>query len=153
MAREHNEDRQLRPEYGGLPLSLAQLLSSLFRAKRPTPAIRLRYLLALAAAAALAAPLASQTTKLRAVDASGEGLKGIVLVVDRGGRLAASAFVTDANGTANVPSPKCALCVVSAFDPKGIFYPATTEFGGASRLREREYLSGPPQQLSRASRS
>lgn len=103
-----------------------------FCAKRAAVALRLRYFLALLAVAAVAAPLASQTTKVRAVNASGEGLKGIVLVVDRGDQLAASAIVTDANGIANVPSPQCALCVISAFDPKGLYYPATAEFAGRS---------------------
>jgi hypothetical protein len=75
----------------------------------------------------------SPTTVIRVLDASGvEGIAGAVLLVNPGDARKSVAFVTDAQGEAITHDLQCEICVVSAFDPRGLFSSRTTEFSGSS---------------------
>ena len=77
---------------------------------------------------------AAQTLTFRAADASGEGLPGIVLVVQGAGRSENFAIVTGAGGTVSAAAPRCDICSVSAIDPKGLFAQTTTEFSAKDKM-------------------
>src|ERR1039458_2689675 len=56
------------------------------------------------------------------------GIAGIVLLVNPGDLHKSQAFITDPNGFAYMPHKDCGMCVIAAFDPRGIFFNRTTEF-------------------------
>jgi hypothetical protein len=70
---------------------------------------------------------------IRVLDATGvEGIAGVVLLVHPGDARKSVAFVTNAQGEATTHDLKCAICTISAFDPRGLFTSRTTEFSGSS---------------------
>lgn len=76
----------------------------------------------------------SQTgTHVRVLDASGEAIGGIVLLVNPGETRKSRAYLTGANGEVFLPKLGCEICTVAALDPRGMFFNRTTEFNGKSR--------------------
>ena len=75
----------------------------------------------------------SHSTVVRIVNATGvEGIPGIILLVNPGRALNSQALITDEQGTVVVPNLKCEICIISALDPRGLFFSRTTEFSGQS---------------------
>ncbi len=75
----------------------------------------------------------SPSTAIRVLDASGvEGVAGVVLLINPGDTRKSVAFVTNARGEAIANGLQCAICIISAFDPRGLFSSRTTEFSSSS---------------------
>jgi hypothetical protein len=72
-------------------------------------------------------------TIIRVLDASGlEGVAGVVLLINPGDTRKSAVFVTNGRGEAITNGLQCAICTVSAFDPRGLFSSRTTEFSSSS---------------------
>ncbi|HWB95469.1 MAG TPA: hypothetical protein VG672_02170 [Bryobacteraceae bacterium] len=75
----------------------------------------------------------SPSTLIKVLDASGvEGVAGVVLLVNPGDARTSEAFVTNARGEATANRLRCAICTISAFDPRGLFASRTAEFSSSS---------------------
>jgi hypothetical protein len=75
----------------------------------------------------------SPSTTIKVLDASGvEGIAGVVLLINPGDTRKSAAFVTNARGEAITNGLQCAICTISAFDPRGLFSSRTTEFSSSS---------------------
>lgn len=73
------------------------------------------------------------STVIRVLDASGvEGISGVVLLINPGDARRSQALVTNAQGEATTHGLQCEICVISAFDPQGLFVNQTTEFASSS---------------------
>ncbi len=73
------------------------------------------------------------STAIRVLDASGvEGIGGVVLLVNPGDARKSEAFVTNGRGEAITHDLQCEICIISAFDPRGLFASRTTEFSSSS---------------------
>jgi len=62
-----------------------------------------------------------------------EGVEGIVLLVNSGRANESSVSITDEEGKAYLPALNCNTCIITALDPRGLFYAKTTEFGGRTK--------------------
>lgn len=60
------------------------------------------------------------------------GVAGVVLLINPGDTRKSVAFVTNGRGEAITNGLQCAICTVSAFDPRGLFSSRTTEFSSSS---------------------
>ena len=75
----------------------------------------------------------NRSTVIRVLDASSvEGVAGVVLLVNPGDARKSVAFVTNAQGEAITHDLQCEICMVSEFDPRGLFASRTTEFSSSS---------------------
>jgi hypothetical protein len=73
------------------------------------------------------------STTIKVLDASGvEGISGVVLLINPGDARRSQALVTNAQGEATTHGLQCEICIVSAFDPHGLFAGRTTEFSSSS---------------------
>ena len=78
--------------------------------------------------------LSAQTssTVIRVLDPSElEGIAGVILLINPGDNRESQALVTDTKGEATARNLNCAICTVTAFDPRGLFVSRTTEFSGS----------------------
>jgi hypothetical protein len=57
-----------------------------------------------------------------------EGIDGVVLLLNPGNTNKSKVFITDKNGVAYISGFNCSTCTVTAIDPRGMFFSATTEF-------------------------
>ncbi len=67
-------------------------------------------------------------TVVRVLDPSGAPYADAVLLVNPGQVTRSVALVTDQSGTAILPRLWCKVCVVTAIDPRRLFFDKTTEF-------------------------
>jgi hypothetical protein len=74
-------------------------------------------------------------TLIRVLSQNGiDGIAGVLLVVNSGNSHGSQAFVTDSDGNAHIPHMDCSICIVTAIDPRGLFFDRTTEFDGQRKL-------------------
>lgn len=64
-------------------------------------------------------------THVRVLDASGEAIGGIVLLVNPGETRKSHVFLTSRDGDAFLPDLGCEICTIAALDPRGIFFDRT----------------------------
>ncbi|MGH9716215.1 MAG: hypothetical protein ACRD4R_05730 [Candidatus Acidiferrales bacterium] len=72
------------------------------------------------------------STVIRVTDPSGAPYADAVLLVNPGQPAYSIALVTDRSGTATLPRLNCKVCVVTAMDPRRLFFDKTTEFEGGA---------------------
>jgi hypothetical protein len=71
----------------------------------------------------------SPVTVVRVLDASQvEGIAGAVVLINLGSPQDSKAFAADKNGIAYISDLNCSTCVITAIDPRGLFFSKTTEF-------------------------
>lgn len=70
---------------------------------------------------------AGGSTVVRVLDPSGAPYADAVLLVNPGQVAHSIALVTDRSGTATLPRLNCRVCVVTAMDPRRLFFDKTTE--------------------------
>lgn len=75
---------------------------------------------------------AGGSTVIRVLDPSGEPYADAVVLVNPGHPTDSIALVTDSGGKATLPRPDCKVCVVTAIDPRRLFFDKTTEFEGGT---------------------
>ena len=84
--------------------------------------------LVLAVSATLSGSPPAGPTVIRVLDPSGEPYADAVVLMNPGQPSESIALVTDSNGTAKLSSLNCKVCVVTALDPRKLFFDRTTEF-------------------------
>lgn len=70
---------------------------------------------------------------VRVLDPSTAPMAGVVLLVNPGRPLDSLALITDSRGYATLPDLDCKACVITAMDPRRLFFSTTTEFEGEAR--------------------
>lgn len=99
--------------------------------------IRSALLLAVGVGAVSSVASSAQTssTVIRVLDPSElEGIAGVILLINPGDYRKSRALVTDTKGDATARDLNCAICTVTALDPRGLFVSRTTEFSASSHL-------------------
>lgn len=77
----------------------------------------------------------TSSTVIRVLDPSElEGIAGVILLINPGAYRKSQALVTDTKGDATARDLNCAICTVTALDPRGLFVSRTTEFSASSHL-------------------
>lgn len=69
-----------------------------------------------------------RSTVVRVLDPSGAPYADAVVLVNPGHTAHSIALVTDRSGTVTLPRLECKVCLVTAIDPRRLFFDKTTEF-------------------------